>query len=237
MKKLDIAIIEDELKKLLNHSSYNAFVQHDDSYRYAEIINKYASYCLYCNIESIETIRAEYSRGQRLRYDHFKKQDGTKENDLNCYNLVPSCHHCNSDYKSDKELEDTILHPLKEDFDSLVKFDIDITPEQLGSFSEYKINFEILPNNTESLTRKAEQTIIVFNLERRYNSKNTKNELKGFFNNLKYTTKFKVNGYKNLSETEEDIKKAIFDVSKCEINKTKYGKLKKDLTNKYLNID
>ena len=48
MKKLDIAIIENELKRLLNHSSYNAFVQHDDSYRYAEIINKYASYCLYC---------------------------------------------------------------------------------------------------------------------------------------------------------------------------------------------
>ena len=31
---------------------------------------------------------------------------------------------------------------------------------------------------------------ITNNLERRYNSRNTKNELKGFFNNLKYTTKF-----------------------------------------------
>ena len=58
------------------------------------------------------------------------------------------------------------------------------------------------------------QKIIVFNLEHRYNSENTKNELKDFL--------IKAKDYKNLKEMEENIKKAIFDVSKCEINKTKY---------------
>lgn len=235
MKKLDIAKIEDVLKPLLNHKSYNAFVKSDDSYKYAEIINKYASYCLYCNIESIETIRKN-KKGQRLRYDHFRKQDRTIENDLDCYNLVPSCHHCNSDYKGAQVLDNVILHPLKEDFDSLANFDIDITPEQLGKFSEYDICLLIISDD-EILKEKTKQTIEVFNLKNRYNTPNVKDELKYFFINLKYTTKFKAKDYKNLNETEEEIKNAIFDIQNCEINKTKYGKLKKDLVNKYLNIN
>lgn len=237
MKKLDIAKIEDVLKPLLNHKSYNAFVKSDDSYKYAEIINKYASYCLYCNIESIETIRKNANnKGQRPRYDHFRKQDGTIENDLACYNLVPCCNACNSAYKGAQVLDNVILNPLKEDFDSLANFDIDITPEQLGKFSECDI-FLVIISDDKILKEKTKQTIEVFNLKKRYNTPNVKNELKDFFINLKYTTKFKAKDYKNLNETEQEIKNAIFDIQNCEINKTKYGKLKKDLVNKYLNIN
>lgn len=237
MKKLDIAKIENQLRPLLKHKSYNAFVESKDSYKYAEIINKQASYCLYCNIESIETIRKDVDKkGQRLKFDHFKQKNGTKENDLNCYNLVPSCHTCNSDYKGAKSLENTILNPLKEDFDELVRFDIDIASEQLGKFFEHNICFEYISSNTNMVT-KAKQTIKVFNLEKRYNAENVKKELKVFFRDLKNTTKFKAKDYKLLNETEQEIKDGIFDIKNCEINKTKYGKLKKDLVNKYLNIN
>lgn len=41
------------------------------------------------------------------------------------------------------------------------------------------------------MANKVNQTIDVFNLISRYNSENVKNELKSFFNDLKYTTRFK----------------------------------------------
>lgn len=234
MQKLDIAQIEHELAPLLNHTTYNAFVQSDDAYKYAEVINKYALYCLYCNIEQIETIRVKYgSRGQRLRYDHFKRQDGTRETDLNCYNLVPSCHHCNSDYKGSDDLENVILNPLVDDFDTLAKFDLDIDIEKIGKFADYNICINVSQEN-RVLSEKAQQTIRVFNLINRYNAETTKSELKDFLRDLLFTTKFKRKGYKKLNKTEKEIKNSIFDKRKCEINKTKYGKLKKDLVNKYL---
>lgn len=237
MEKLDIAKIEEELKPLLKHKSYNAFVQHSDSYKYAEIINKIATYCLYCNINSIETIRKSVDKkGERMSFDHFVRKNDDVDNDLNCYNLIPSCHICNSNYKGANDCDDKILNPFLDNFNELAQFDINLEPDQLGKFADSNICIDVITKD-DNLLDKTIETIKVFNLQERYNSKNTKDDLKDFFRNLKYLTSIKEKDYNLIGLDSEFMKDFVSDIKDCPINKKRYGKLKKDIFKKYSQLN
>lgn len=236
MEKLDIANIEKNLKSLLNHKSYNAFSASQDSYKYAEIINKYASFCLYCNMESIITHRrGRNKKGDRLRFDHFIRKVDTA-NVLNPYNLIPCCHKCNSDYKGSQDVDSMILNPLKESFNELAEFYISVKPEEIGKFNKYEFCIKITTKN-KKLQQKTKNTIKIFNLANRYNGKDTKSDLTPFMNILFNTTSFKFDDYKKLSGCDKDSICKIFGVPYKNINKERYGKLKNDLVKKYLGIN
>ncbi len=235
MEKLDIANIEERLKPLLNHKSYDAFSKCEDSYKYAEIINEYANFCLYCNIESIITHRKERGKkGDRLRFDHFVRKNAT--NELDPYNLIPCCHKCNSDYKGALDIDGEILNPFKESFNELAEFYLSVEPEEIGKFSKYDFCIKVTTNN-KNLQKKTQKTIQIFNLKNRYNSEDTKSDMRPFINTLVNTTTFKFNDYTKLSGYDKNLICNLFEVPYKNINKKRYGKLKNDLAKKYLGIN
>lgn len=235
MERIDISPIKTDLDNILNkYNTYERFTGSDDSYAYAEKLNEIVTICPYCNIEDIETVRkSDNEKGQRMCLDHFRRQNGTRECDLNSENLIPSCHRCNSNYKSKQDLEDEILNPLTDNFDELAQFSFDITPSTLDDYKNAKILINTVTKEA-LLAKKTSKTISVFNLEKRYNSNNTKKDLQDFFKNMSYYPKIRVKDIQSLSSMEEDVIEYIQDAHDAEINKTKYGKFKKDAIKRYL---
>lgn len=235
MEKIDISSIKTDLDNILNkYNTYKTFTGSDDSYAYAEKLNEIVTICPYCNIEDIETVRkSDNEKGQRMCLDHFRRQNGTRERDLNSENIIPSCHRCNSNYKHRQDLEDEILNPLTDNFDELAQFSFDITPSTLDDYKNAKILINTVTKEA-LLSRKTANTISVFNLEKRYNSDNTKKDLQDFFKNMSYYPKIRVKDIQSLSSMEEDVIEYLQDVNDAEINKTKYGKFKKDTIKRYL---
>ena len=240
MEKFNIKKYENDLQKLLDkHKTYDLFSLNNHAYDYAEIINKDATYCLYCNIASIEVIRHKNNKykGQRPTYDHFKPKSKFKKCAKDCHNLIPCCHECNSDYKGSKNYK-YFLNPFEYDFNQLAKFDFDVDIDTLKNKDNYynkKIKIEVTTNN-QKLRQKTTTHIYYLNLEKRYNSDNVKKELKSFFTDIICTTDIKIKDYKDLNFAEQEIRDRIFDIKNQPINKTKYGKLKHDMFKKYCMI-
>lgn len=235
MERIDISPIKAELDNILHkHQSYSRFTSSEDSYDYAEKLNELVTICPYCNIEDIETVKkTDTEKGQRMCFDHFRRKKGSRELDLNSENLVPSCHRCNSNYKNIKDLEEEILNPLTDNFDELAQFSLDITPQTPDDYKAARILINAITGDN-LLYKKTAKTIEVFNLENRYNSKNTKKDLHDFFKNMSYYPDIRVRDLQSLSVIEKDVIDYILDINDAEINKTKYGKFKKDIVKRYL---
>ena len=227
--------LKTKLEEILKScSDYNNFSSSLKAYDYAELLNSIITVCPYCNIESIETIRKkDGTKGERADFDHFVRKNNTTENDLSCTNLVPSCKKCNSSYKGAKNLSNEIINPFLEDFDTSAEFSLDVTENSLEHLSESEILLKTISNN-ESLKRKASKTIEIFNLINRYNSDTTKKDLETFLNNLELYPEIKQKEINKLVKAEKNILKYFDEMENLEINKNRYGKLKKDIIKRYL---
>lgn len=237
MQKLNILKIENELNSILesfNGKKYLDFSKSISAYDYAEVLNKEATYCLYCNIESIEVVRREYGKkGERATFDHFVRQNGS-ETDLSINNLIPCCSKCNSYYKGRENVDKDILHPFKDNFDELAEFSFKIATVLVGKeqYSDENIKINIITEDDE-LKHKTRKYLELFNIIKRYNTSNVKNNLKPFFREMCGTTINKIKDYITLGVID-DIEDILSIVNSIEINKTQYGKLKKDIIKKHL---
>lgn len=236
MKKINLTDeIKQNLQEILNgFDSYSEFTSNTISYDYAEILEQFTKYCPYCNINDIITIRREEGqRGQRMTFDHFICKSADNSRELDCENLIPSCHTCNSSYKSSKQ-DKPIINPFKEDFDSVTEFKLDVTPSSLEDYRN--ANILISTDTNSELSEEAENSIELFNLKRRYNDDLTKEELGDFYCKLVRYPKIRRDDINNLSNNECDdyVRNSILELKDKDINKTRYGKLKKDLINRYL---
>ncbi|WP_152983376.1 hypothetical protein [Stenotrophomonas chelatiphaga] len=84
------------------------------------------SMCPYCQLEETKTVIREGGvAGIRQELDHYYCQSKFPFLALSLYNLVPSCAHCNSALKRDKNfISLPHLHPFEDD--EVIKIDIDI---------------------------------------------------------------------------------------------------------------
>lgn len=106
-----------------------------DAAKFVELFKGWnkASYCPYCNAETIysETLIERPGRPVRSDLDHFFPQWQYPYFAVSPYNLIPSCTRCNSRMKHDDDPVDytrgnpklKLVYPYHEDFHNLLKFE------------------------------------------------------------------------------------------------------------------
>jgi len=104
-----------------------------DAYQLTENLEVEA--CLYCNRNFIQTVSNEKSKLIRPELDHFFPKKDYPLLRLSFYNLIPSCHICNSNLKGSDDFDhEKAFHPY------------------LGSFDDYSVYFSFKPNNVDAFT-------------------------------------------------------------------------------------
>lgn len=164
-KGLDLAVIKNQNGNLKTH--YDAFVR----------INS-KGICPFCGID---TLRSYEMKGHEA-YDHYLPKEKYPLYSINLKNLVPSCHNCNSTYKSrdipilskDKKNRRKAFYPYSnKDINIKLKIKVTINDYKFYEHSNIEIDF-ISDNNKERVDTWKE----TYNIESRYKDFLT-NENKG----------------------------------------------------------
>lgn len=205
-----------------------------DTYSFSKIIN--VPICPYCNEQFTYTVYTHNKQPvTRPEFDHFKKKSRYPKFQLSLFNLVPSCHICNSTLKGQKNFtEKTHINPYKLDFDSIMKFDLKLT----GSDYLDPNNFEIIiiPRNKKCNENKlANNNIKDFKLLDRY--KHHKDEVVKLAKAKKnYDIMKKKEIADILTQSNISSEAILFPDKNCKINETILGKLKRDISQKFISI-
>lgn len=191
IKELDIEIKYDKKngKDAFEHIFNYGRVIENEGYWLAQELN--VKVCPYCNRQYTFTIGDGKDKGTRPEFDHFFDKATYPYLALSFYNLVPSCHICNSNLKGSNEfnLKDNI-HPYIEGFDGgddaikfkivfkdKTEFDDKIKDPKFGiSFFYGKLEgFDIKikvednpPNSLKDRQKRANKNIEIFRIEDLY---------------------------------------------------------------------
>lgn len=198
-----------------------------DAYKLAEILD--VSICSYCNENYTYTMRARF----RPEFDHFLPKSKYPEFQLSLYNLVPSCHTCNSSLKGQKDFsQKPHLNPYKKDFNFIVKFAINIKNTNYLSEDDFEICF-VYNDINSSDNEFAKNNIMDFKLEERYQFH--KDEVVKLAKAAKYYTSYKRKELNALlTDNDLPLTSVLFPDKDCDINKTSLGKLKRDISKFFL---
>lgn len=232
-----ISLSQDQRKELSlilsKFKSYSQFSRNKDAaYRYAKVFK--IRVCPYCNIHFIDTIPDIV----RPEFDHFipKSSPQGKGLELDASNLIPACHECNSIIKKDKVFDHkTHLHPFYDDFDSIIRFCIDlISPDYLN---EENFNIIFIHQDKSSIyNSRANNTIRDLELKKRYqHHKDYVIEILRFikhYNYQNYDNILNDIGIKTDFLYSLEILLSSF-IDDC-INNTPLGKLRRDILLNYL---
>ncbi|WP_428740881.1 HNH endonuclease [Tenacibaculum sp.] len=116
---------------ITNLFNYKAFRQSQFCYQLLIDANLEKTTCPYCNENPIKVVNISEEEDEEeinkayLDLDHFYPKSQHPYFALSYYNLVPSCHTCNSSEKGDKEFcIETHQHPFYESFNDNYKFKI-----------------------------------------------------------------------------------------------------------------
>jgi len=134
-----------------------------DAYDLAEKLN--INVCPYCNINPTYTVITK-NRVKIIRpeFDHFYDKATHPILALSFYNLVPSCHVCNSSLKGiDRFTVNTHINPYSESFDSVAKFRVRFED------STFYHSVDGLGIEIETDDERAKKCIETFKLKERYN--------------------------------------------------------------------
>jgi hypothetical protein len=165
-----------EMEHLINKCQYKEFnktiLELKDLYE--TVRNKWAVWiieqldilvCPYCNREYVFKFEDTVKDKAKViaTFDHYYDKDRYPFLSVSLYNLIPSCYICNSKFKHNKNFyEIKHLHPYIDDFDSLVKFKLEIN--SVGFYYKEE-EFQIKLDTND---KKAENTIKTFRLNEIY---------------------------------------------------------------------
>ncbi|WP_456480592.1 hypothetical protein [Nautilia sp.] len=218
-------------------SKYNDFIKKKekeddyDAYELAKYLN--VNTCPYCNITSIYTVINENNEKiVRPEFDHFFDKATYPILSLSIYNLIPSCHQCNSNLKHTKSFNlDEYIHPYIDDIDKKIKFKLKFCNVKFyHSIDGFEIEIQNINNSI-----KVENHLKVFKIKERYSClKDIILELiqKKYIYNESYLDelfkKYEGTFFKNI----EDLKRLISGgyISESEINKRPLSKFIKDIS-------
>lgn len=186
--------------------------------------------CPYCNDRTVEIVKKHTLHSltpQNIAYfdlDHFYPKSQNPFFALSFYNLIPSCHICNSSEKKDIIFSTvTHLHPFQRSFDDYFKFKISISTN-LGDVVE---RIEIENKTAENFNNWKD-----FNLFNRYQNR---------LSDVEQVVKHYLNYYKKLSCAEDiELFKEFFingknlPLVKKSILKNNKGKIYRDIL---INLD
>lgn len=224
----------EELKNIV--SRFETFLKFSknkkSAYRYAEVFK--ISICPYCNIHYIDTI----SDITRPEFDHFipKSSKEGKGKELDIDNLVPSCHVCNAIIKRNKLFQiSTHIHPFYDDFDSIIRFCIDIKDASYLVGDNFDIVFYGKDTSTY-LQNKAFNSINDLRLRERYQvHKNYVIEILKFIKHYNACHRKQIYDIMGINNIEfYTLENLINGFMGSDINRTSLGKLRSDILATYL---
>tara|TARA_R110000765_G_scaffold423185_3_gene531713 strand:+ start:1114 stop:2094 length:981 start_codon:yes stop_codon:yes gene_type:complete len=197
------------------------------AYDLAESLN--IQTCTYCNRIYTKTVRNP-SKITRPEFDHWFPKETYPLLALSFYNLIPSCHVCNSSVKRNTRMSlDDYIHPY---VDSYLDYKFSY---RIDKYNKYK--FQI----TRPLGSKEDTTIKAFKLEEIYTTH--QNEIADLVRLRKlYSTKYLLQLRKLLSRSDqaisiEELYRLAFGtyINEADFHKRPLSKMKKDIL-KELNI-
>lgn len=202
-----------------------------DAYDLAKFLN--VNTCPYCNINSIYTIiEEEKNKIVRPEFDHFFDKATYPILSLSIYNLIPSCHQCNSNLKGTESFNlNEYIHPYVDDLDKEMKFNLKL----LDSKFYYSIDgFDIECKNINKSV-KVKKHLEIFKIEERYKYlKDIILELiqKKYMYNESYLDELTKKYEGTLFKNKEDLMRLVSGgyISEDEINKRPLSKLIKDIS-------
>ncbi|MEO8254984.1 MAG: hypothetical protein ABI554_11420 [Flavobacterium sp.] len=173
--------------------------------------------CPYCNRMYTFVLGNDFNKGTRFEYDHFFNKSNYPYLALSFYNLIPSCHVCNSNFKGKKEFNlNKNIHPYVEGFNNDIVFSI--KPKNIsfinGRHSAYRIKFKkgnlSLWNNIK--VEAAFENISTFQLTKLYNMhKDYVDEIiqKSIIYNQDYISSLYKTFEGTLFKNEDDVKRLV----------------------------
>ncbi|APX99720.1 HNH endonuclease family protein [Lacinutrix venerupis] len=221
-------ISQTEFGKLISNEllNYKAF----RSSQYCTILYSKLNFtdatCPYCNDRKVEIVKRNSHKKLTINniayfdLDHFYPKSQNPFFALSFFNLIPSCHICNSPEKGDKPYNiDTHLHPYSEAFEDFYTFKISLKVLLGDSIDELTFQVKkIKPND---------KTIDDLNLINRYKNRLLTTEK---------LVRFYLNNYKKVSTTDEieNFAKMFFELKEIpkkrnEILSIENGKLFRDI--------
>lgn len=146
----------------------------DDHYKTFVQTNK-SGKCPFCGINDL---LGEY-HNKREAYDHYLPKALYPFNSINFRNLVPACHHCNSSYKTSKDLaytpkdparavhRRTVFYPYKTTAHS-IELQIDLQHSDIAKLTPADITLQFGP---AAIAQEIETWMDVYGIEERYKAK------------------------------------------------------------------
>ncbi len=200
-----------------------------DAYDLAKKLN--VNVCPYCNVNSTYTvIKKDNKKITRPEFDHFYDKATNPILALSFYNLIPSCHICNSTLKGSEEFSmKSHINPYADSFDEVAKFQLKI---ESSKFYHSVDGFEV---KLKTEDERAENNIRCFELDTLYqNHKDIVLELiqKEAIYCESYLDELLTQYEGTLFKNREDLQRLISGgyVSDGEIGKRPLSKLVKDIS-------
>ncbi len=124
--------------------------------------------CPYCNDSHTHKVKTDDDVKILYEFDHFIPKVFAPYLSLSFFNLVPSCHVCNSNLKSTTvfNLKDYI-HPYIDDLHSWVSFSTD-NPVNINDVNSFDVEIKTITTNPDEI-RKSDNSIALFTIQQRYN--------------------------------------------------------------------
>lgn len=200
-----------------------------DAYDLAKKLN--VNVCPYCNINSTYTvIKTNNEKITRPEFDHFYDKATYPILALSFYNLIPSCHICNSTLKGTEKFSNkTHINPYVDSFNEVAKFHLKIEKSTFyHSIDGFKLELK-------SEDKRAKKQIDTFKLDDLYqNHKDIVLELiqKNAIYNESYLDELMYQYEGTLFKNREDLQRLISGgyISDEEIGKRPLSKLIKDIS-------
>ncbi len=238
-------------KNLANAFNYAKFSQQptDGTQWYAAKLMKEAlknlQYCPYCNADMVYAMDTR-GRIARSAFDHFFPAARYPFLALSLYNLIPSCHRCNSSFKRSLHKEPQVsFHPCLDDVDDATRFVlIGLTNEMRYCEPEDNtLSVRLLPrpNHSEAKQAQLENYQALFRIDEVYSKLYNGWALRilhlGTVMNKAYRTD--IERRIALAGLHLDAARLLFDtpLKRSEIDRHHLAKLKLDILEQYCGIE
>ncbi|WP_210490341.1 hypothetical protein [Rufibacter aurantiacus] len=227
------------LLEIFNYKKFTTDSPNYKSYTLAEALQ--VDVCPYCNRQYTFTLNTKSGK-TRPEFDHFFNKSTYPFFALSFYNLIPSCHICNSNLKGSTNFQnDTHLNPYVACFDKVLQFSIDVTKADFinGVKKDYTISLKPVPGADPILIPKAEENAKIFKHNLLY--ERHKDLVSELIQKAYYYTQSRIDELKELSDEnghyylfkdEEEVKRFITGVytKTSDIGKRPMSKLISDIS-------
>jgi len=161
--KIESTEFGEEVLELFNYKSCRG------SLKFIWLVNELdVNICPYCNY--VHTFKIKHKDNEMIlfEFDHFVPKVVAPYLSLSFFNLIPSCHICNSTLKGSTIFTlENYIHPYVDNLHSNIRFSID-KPVLNYDVNSFDVEIETISNVTVVKDR-SERTYSLFNIQERYN--------------------------------------------------------------------